>query len=237
MGALVMRGMADNVIKARSAGDISPVFGLGQSEATPAAILPPDDPGQAEVERLERRIAALETEAAAHEALVKSAYDEGFAKGQDDAEADFEDSREQALEALKAGLADADVALKMTLERVEDHALRLAAEALEKLMGDGDSYRHILGSAIRQQVTQLGEAAVLSISVSRSDFPDSREILQAVPTLSAFESRMAVSDDLAAGRCDIRLLVGSAEIDIRRTWAEIQQILAEREAGQDNVAS
>jgi flagellar biosynthesis/type III secretory pathway protein FliH len=229
--------MADNVIKARSAGDINPVFGIGKSAAVLAKTMPVDDPGQGEIERLEHRIGALEAEVAAQKALVKSAYDEGYAKGQDDAEAEFEDSREQALEALKAGLADADTMLKMTLERVEGHALRLAAEALEKLMGDGEAYRHILGSAIQRQVTQFGEAAILSISVSRSDFPDSREVLQAVPTLSTFDSRMSVSDDLAAGRCDIRLLVGAAEIDIKRTWAEIKQILAEREVGQDDVAS
>lgn len=226
---------SQNVIKAGSSASVNSVFGGAQNRAMPAAaaqeVAGADDPAK----HLNDRILELEANITEHDALVKKAFNDGFAKGREAAQEDFEDNRDRALEALNAGLADANAALKEALGTFEDHALSLAAEAMGKLAGDPDAFRQILSSAIRHQLAKLGEAAVLSVIVSRSDFPDSRELSQVNSGLSVFENRISVSDELPQGCCKIDLFVGTAEIDINRTWTQIRQILRERETGQDDV--
>jgi flagellar biosynthesis/type III secretory pathway protein FliH len=224
------------VIKSAAAQQLSPLFGAAKAQpvrVSPSAV---EEPRDTEGQRLHRQIAELKESAAAHEAALKEAYDEGFAAGQEAAEAEFDDNREKALEALSAGIDTATAELKSSLARFEGYSLQATSEALEVLVGDGAAFQQIVSQAIARQVADLGKKAVLSITVSRSDFPDSREVAQLAPSLSDVEAKIAVSNDLPAGRCDIKLMVGTAEVDVRKSWSEIAKILSEPESDASDAA-
>jgi flagellar biosynthesis/type III secretory pathway protein FliH len=232
-----MSRTASVVIKSNAAQQVSPLFEALKAQPAPDAAKAADDPRDAEVRRLHQQIAELKESAAAHEAALKDVYDEGFAAGQDAAEAEFDDNREKALEALGAGIDSGAAALKASLARFESYALQAASEALGILVGDGAAFQQIVSQAITRQVANLGKKAVLSITVSRSDFPDSREVVQLSPSLADVEAKIAVSDDLPAGRCDFKLMIGTAEIDVRKSWSEIAKILSEPESDESDAAS
>jgi hypothetical protein len=232
-----MSRVSNAVIKSASVRQVSPLFGAAKAQPAPVAASARDDPRDVEIERLRRQIAELKEGASAHEAALKDSFDEGFTAGQDAAEAEFDDNREKALAALSAGIEAATAELKASLARFEGYSLQAASEALDVLVGDGAAFQQIVSQAIARQVADLGKKAVLSITVSRSDFPDSREVAELSPTLADVEARIAVSNDLPAGRCDIKLMVGTAEIDVRKSWSDIVKILSEPESDASDAAS
>jgi flagellar biosynthesis/type III secretory pathway protein FliH len=226
MGPAYMSGDFGNVIKSGVSAQIKPLFGTGAAakpETEPVAV---EAGKRSQLDMLEDQIAALKAEIAGHEAALKKAHEEGYEAGQEAAEAEFEDSREQALEKLTEGVETANADLQLALQSFESHALQLAAQALDTLIGEDGMHRQILAAMIAKQVSALGKTGILAVTVSRSDFPDSRELLQAAPELSGIETKITVDDDLPAGRCDITLLMGNAEIDLNRSWAEISEILS-----------
>lgn len=232
-----MSGHSANVIKAGETSRISALFAHSEAEPIQNEHVEPDEPEQREADRLNAEIAALEAEIEGHKEALTAAYDEGFAAGRDAAEAEADDSRDKALELLRQGIEAAQDELKSALSVFESYALQVAAQALETLMGDTGGRRAIMAGAIARQAEALGKSAIVSIAVSRSDFPDSREVAQAVPALSDIETKIAVSDDLPPGRCDIQLKIGTAEIDIDRNWADISSILADtRDNGSDDAS-
>lgn len=224
-----------NVIKSSAALEISPLFARVE-RSNNAAATDCDIPEQRDADPLIAKIAELEAEIASHESVLKLAYDDGFAAGHDAGEADFIDARADALRLLSTGVDAANARLHVSLERLESFALQAAAQALEMLIGDRDAFRQVVGQAVVRQVDSLGKAAIISVVVSRSDFPDSRELLQVSPQLAGIEAKISLSDDLPAGRCDIKLMIGTAEIDINRTWSEISKILARGQGEASDVA-
>jgi flagellar biosynthesis/type III secretory pathway protein FliH len=218
---------SDNVIKSAGADQISPFFSVQKKQPSSDIASSPDDPRDTEIVRLQTMISEFEAQTSLQKAAQKKAYEEGFAAGKDAAEAEFDDNREQALQTLAAGITLATEYFKSALARFDTYAVQVAHEALSAMMGDAISFQHIVGKAIDHHVTILGKKAILSIIVSRSDFPDSREVVQAEPGLSDVAAKISVSNDLPAGRCDIKLMLGMAEIDIQKSWSEITKILSE----------
>lgn len=232
-----MSRASNAVIKSAAAQQVSPLFGTARVQPSSVAASAPEDMRDIEIDQLRRQIVEMEESASAHETALKDAYDEGFTAGQDAAEAEFDDNREKALEALSAGIDAATAEFKASLARFEGYSLQAASEALSVLVGDGAAFQQIVSQAIERQVTELGKKAVLSITVSRSDFPDSREVAELVPSLAGVEAKIAVSSDLPGGRCDIKLMVGTAEIDVRKSWSDIMKILSEPESDANDAAS
>jgi flagellar biosynthesis/type III secretory pathway protein FliH len=232
-----MSRASNAVIKSSAAQQVNPLFGSAKVQTASVAASTPEDPRDIEIERLRQQISELEESTPRHDAALKNAFDEGFAAGQDAAEAEFDDNREKALEVLSAGIDAATAELKASLARFEGYSLQAAGEALDVLIGDGGTFQQIVGQAIARQVTDLGKKAVLSITVSRSDFPDSREVAQLAPSLADIEAKIVVSNDMRAGRCDIKLMVGTAEIDVRKSWSDILKILSESVSDAIDAAS
>jgi flagellar biosynthesis/type III secretory pathway protein FliH len=219
-----------SVIKSSDAGQINPLFAGGKRSVPQGAARASDAAALNEINRLKQSAEAYETLVVSHEAALKQAYDEGHSAGYNTAELDIEDSRKNALERLSAGIEIANADLHTSLARFENYALQAAAQALETLIDAPDLYTQIIGGMITRQVEELGKATIITITVSRSDFPDSRELMEIAPILSDVETKIALSDELPAGRCDIKLMVGTAEIDFRRTWQEILAVLADTQS-------
>lgn len=179
------------------------------------------------------KLGRCEAEIAGHSAALEKAYAAGEEAGREAAAAEFVDSREAALAALAEGIADARQALATQLEEMEHFALAVAHQALSSLIGDPERYRELIRQMIRQQIAALADQTILSVTVSRFDFPDTRETDALLAELGPRTCGLTVSEQLGRGRCDIGLRVGTIEIDLDKNWREIGAALSAAETDDD----
>ena len=178
------------------------------------------------VEMMEK-LANCEAQISAHENALAKAYSDGEAAGREAALDDFEEDRKEALAVLSSTLANAMAVLTNSLLRFEGIALEASLAALNSLVEDVASYRTVLLSTIKRQVKTLDKDTILSISVSRLDFPNSEAVAEIARTVGADNANISVSEKLSRGKCEIKVMLGSLEIDLARSWREIEAVLTD----------
>jgi flagellar biosynthesis/type III secretory pathway protein FliH len=229
-----MNETRSNVIKSDLADQIRPLFAQGdlvKSNAEQDAIK------RTQLDILAEQIAMHQAEIAKHDLVLKEVYQKGYSAGQEAAETEFEDSRANALEKLTRGIEIANADFRKSLKYFQDYAGELAASAMAALIGEHEMYHKMLVALISKNVDALSKTGIVSVVVSRSDFPDSRELSEVQASVSDIETRISVVDDLPAGRCDINLRLGTAEIDFKQSWAEISKILLSNADASDDTTS
>lgn len=173
-----------------------------------------------------------DSEIADHAGALTAAYAKGEAAGRSAAEDEFEDSRADALATLEAGLAAAREQFAEALSGFEPLAIAVAVETVEQIFGDAAKHRELMVQAIAIQLDRLRDEAIVAISVSRIDFPDTREIAALSAAVGDRAGTLAARDDLPAGECVIALQLGKVELSSRRHWADIQAALASLSDGE-----
>jgi flagellar biosynthesis/type III secretory pathway protein FliH len=219
-----------SIIKARGASvhdAVRPFLGTGGGAQAGAASAPTDAPSpqrSAMVDLIEQ-IALRDAEIAKHGDALAEAHAKGVTAGRADAEDEFEDSREEALETLRTGVQDASARFEVALKDMEALAILIAVEAVDKLCGDAEQFRAMLVSAVATQVRQTDRASLISVTASRADFPDTREVAALAETLGMNPSQLIVQDDLDPGDCRINLGVGALELGLRSSWDKMKDML------------
>ena len=183
------------------------------------------DPVPAKIKALQDELAARDRAIADHELALTAAYTDGEAAGRIAAEDEFNEDRSDALEALKDSLSTSQVDFGKALKGFETLALLVAVEAVEKLLGDGAHYREALAKLIAHQVGKIDSASIVSIDVSRDDFPDTREVAAIEKTIGGERDKLSVVDSLEAGACRIKLNVGAIEIGFGQQWGALKDLL------------
>ncbi|KVX16437.1 hypothetical protein WL02_17155 [Burkholderia ubonensis] len=181
------------------------------SADTPIA---PPDPHAAEVAVLTARVAELEAACAALERERHEAYRKGVDDGGRAADARAKRDDDARVGALSRGVQDARAALQARFASLESLALDVARAALEQIFGATERYPALIAQTIRHHVAQMEAGTVLTVDVSRADFPDD-DALQPVAT-AAPDSIVAAHPHLPAGACRLGLAPGRAELDLPR---------------------
>jgi flagellar biosynthesis/type III secretory pathway protein FliH len=198
--------------KARAASD-------DQRDAT-------DAPNRSTVVDLMQTLALRDAEIACHPDALEAAYAKGEVDGRAAAGDAFEDDRAAAFDALTEGISSARDDLRRAFEGFEALAMLVAIEAIDKMTGNPEHYRAILVDAIRAQVRDVRDTGILSVTVSRCDFPDTREIAALEHSLGSTSETICVSDDLVRGECRINLQLGEIELGLDRQWDVLKAMLA-----------
>ncbi|MFA7603944.1 MAG: hypothetical protein WCY29_13120 [Novosphingobium sp.] len=185
---------------------------------------PLPDPLLAENERLQNLIGQKEAEIAGLHKAVLAARKEGEDSGRLAMECELEESRERALELLRNGIGKALEALSDLGERAELLALLLARTAIEKLFGEESARQSIVADLIRHQVRQIDKRSILGVEVSRLDFPDTNEVAGLAAGLNIDPKAVAVSDDLGAGGCRMKLRLGMLDIGLDQQWGALRDL-------------
>lgn len=178
------------------------------------------------IAELRETLAVRDSRIADHDDALAAAYAKGEAAGRSAAEDWFEDSRADALAALEAGLVVARERFAEALLGFEALSIAVAVAAVEQLFGDAAKHRELMVQAIAGQLDRLRDEAVVAISVSRIDFPDTGEIAALSETVGDRAGSLTVRDDLPAGDCVIVLQLGKVELSSRGHWRDIKTALA-----------
>jgi len=226
--------MTGTVIRARDAAAIDLIKPFlhktdlpSKSSALPSTEVSAESPPQrSAVVDLMETLALRDAEISRHAAALDDAFAAGEAAGRAAAEETFEDDRADALKLLGDGIAAANTQLATALEAFESLALAVAVEAIDKLTGNPQHFHVMLTSAIGARVREIEQAAIIAINVSRSDFPDTREVAALAGSLGLAEDRLRVDDECEPGECAIKLSLGTVEFGLGDQWAAMSAMLA-----------
>lgn len=195
----------------------------GRDRAAPMAGDPRLTAAQARIAELDTALAEAEARIVKLRAGVLQAHRDGLAEGRADERAQAQDQRDQRLALLNAGVDRAGAALGATLEGLERLALRLALEAVDKILGDPQQALEILARTIRRQVDTVEARVLVSVSVSLADFPDAAELAALEHAVARPGLSLTASRDLEPGACEMRLRLGTVEIGPRLQWSRLAQ--------------
>ncbi|MBN3821312.1 hypothetical protein G3N57_34475 [Paraburkholderia sp. Se-20369] len=190
-------------------------------DTAPSAV--PPDGRAAEIEALTVRLAEFEAKCAALEDEREAAYRRGVDDGGRAAEASAKRDDDARVDALSRGVQDARASLQTRFASLESLALDIAQIALERILGATEHYPALVAQTIRHHVAQMETSVVLTVDVSRADFPDDNA-LQPI-TAAAPESIVNAHPHLPAGACRFGLAPGRAELDLSRQCDRLMAVL------------
>ncbi|EDT38685.1 hypothetical protein [Burkholderia ambifaria] len=183
----------------------------------------PLDRHAAEIEALTVRLAEFDAKCAALEDEREAAYRRGVDDGRRAADASAKRDDDARVAALSRGVQHAQASLQTRFASLESLALDIAQAALERMLGATEHYPALVAQTIRHHVAQMEASVVLTIDVSRADFPDDhalRPISAAAP-----ESVVNAHPHLPAGACRFGLAPGRAELDLPRQCDRLMAVL------------
>ncbi|WP_244136049.1 MULTISPECIES: hypothetical protein [unclassified Burkholderia] len=158
------------------------------------------------------RLAEFEARCAALDDEREKAYRRGVDEGRREADASAKRDDDARIDALSRGVHDARASLQTQFASLESLALDVAQVALERILGATEHYPALVAQTIRHHVAQMKTGVVLTVDVSRADFPDD-ESLRPI-SAAAPESIVNAHPHLPAGACRFGLAPGRAELDL-----------------------
>lgn len=189
-----------------------------------------DDPqaatGQAEepietayVARIATLEAALRKAERETDALQKEAYDRGRTEGLREAE----DNSRDLLALVKTSLNEATATISDTIDRQRDIGIALARAVLTEIFGDRSRYSGMVASVAQRWSEHLADETLLTLRVSRADFPDEISLAQLTEQLGPSSWNSARDHDgievradasLESGACIFALKLGQLDASI-----------------------
>lgn len=214
------------VLKSAAAGMYLPL--VSSEGAASSAMSTPSEESVAVVvaDPLAEKLALYEVAISQHAAALDKAYLDGEEAGKIAAKEMLDQSRKEALSMLEKAFLAALEDLKLALSGFEALSLQVALEALTVLTDNPETYRAIIAATIKKQLSALETRSIVTVTVSRSDFPDSRELAELETSLGAPLNSLKLCEDMDSGNSRIALTIGAVEIDLGRSWREIAEALS-----------
>lgn len=171
---------------------------------------------------LEAEIAALKQELAAAEAAHKKALIAAREKGRADAEAAFVRDEEKALALLREGIETTAAATRQKIAALDALALLLCQTALEKVFADAADFSDLITRAIRRQMINLRNGALLRVCVSARDFTDDAALAALRAGLGERHFEIVRDPDLVSGACRMDLRLGHIDLNVSEHWEALR---------------
>lgn len=194
------------------------------------ALRPPVSPLEEECERLRQRVTALDGELGRRDATIAElraeiprAEEKAKAEGRELGFKDAQDRQEARLALLDAGIRQAQTRLSENMSSLERLAALLARECLDTVLGDPKHRASSVRKIIANQVAKIEKSSVLTIELSKADFPDDEALAALAEALRP--AALSASEAMAPGACRMTLRLGTIEVGLDRQWTSLRAVL------------
>jgi len=110
---------------------------------------------------------------------------------------------------------------------MERLAALVARECLDQIFGNADDRVDQLCRIIRHQIVGIEAQALIRVDVSRSDFGEDAELDRLVAAIDGRNVEVRATDELDAGACQIKLVLGTLSVGIDQQWGRLRSMLTE----------
>jgi len=227
-----------SVIKSDRIAELSIVRPLISLGAPPVVVSRQEE----ERDRLHQRIAALEValrqrdSALAGQRLeMATAIEQATEEGRRAGLAEAEDRQEQRLALLQASLSRSEADISERFQSFERLAALLAHECLSAMLEDPEHQSDVLQKMIAVQTAKIEKSLLVSVELSRADYPDRESVARLARQLDLPETSVAVSDNIAPGGCTMVLKLGRLEVGIGQQWGVLRELLEQIALAEDGT--
>jgi flagellar biosynthesis/type III secretory pathway protein FliH len=219
------------IIKSGNLNDLSSVRPLSVLQQQIPAVLSRQEE---EVDALHQQIASLEKELGLRSAAIKSlhsdierAFEEGKAQGRNTGLAEAEDRQTLRFSLLNDAIRQSQNKLVHDVGSLERLSALLARECLDIIFGNNAAHASMVERIIASQIAKIDKSMVLSVEVSRDDFPDG-DALDALAVSTALpRTLLTAKPGAATGSCLINLRLGRMDVGIDQQWSSLREVLGE----------
>jgi flagellar biosynthesis/type III secretory pathway protein FliH len=190
---------------------------LEQLRAEVTALLALAEARDAEIERLKASTARL----------VQEAETEGRKAGL----AEAEKHEAERVQVLDKAVAQALERYSDALSGLESLGALLARAVLDRLFGEQGTRAAEVAAILRRQMAEIEARSLVRIEVSQADFPDAAAAAALAEMLGRPGLEIAASDQLAAGDCRLKLVLGTLEAGLGEQWGALRRLLDGAEDG------
>jgi flagellar biosynthesis/type III secretory pathway protein FliH len=156
---------------------------------------------------------------------IDRAFKAGEAQGRASGLEEGAERRSESLQALEKGLERALALVARDLSALERLAAQLAYEGLARVFSRPERGAELLADIIRKQVSELEAGAIVRIEVSRDDFNSPSALAELAAAAGHPSLELTASDELGAGDCRIKLVLGALEVGVAQQWGRIGEAL------------
>jgi flagellar biosynthesis/type III secretory pathway protein FliH len=157
---------------------------------------------------------------------IERAREEGREQGYESGVIAAEDRQFERLGLLKKSMLLASDSVSLHLQSVGRLAPLLAQECLDIILGDAADRADLVARIVENQVSKLDAAMLVSIKLSRLDFPDDAALVQLAEQVGTNVAVMAC-DDVAPGGCVMTLKLGQMDVGLDQQWPVLRAALSE----------
>ncbi len=219
-------------------GVIKSVNLLGQSTvhpiAEPPSIAPVISISKHDEERdaMLRRIAGLEeklrqrdVEAGELRAAAAKAHEEGMEQGYESGLSAAHDRQSERLALLEKSLTRAKDNLAESLKSLSRLSALLAQDCIDIILGKADDRAEFISRIIETQMAKIDRAMLLSVRLSRLDFPNDGDLATLTERIGSSSFAVATGGDLPSGACVMSLRLGNISVGIDQQWPVLRSLL------------
>jgi flagellar biosynthesis/type III secretory pathway protein FliH len=199
------------------------------SAARPAHHVAPS-PAELEIASLRAQLESLSQQlqdGQAERRRLEDAAAQAFKEGETAGRQEADERRAAAMALLEDGIAKAASRFGDEMAGLEKLAVLVARESVGKVLGDPELHADHLARIIRIEVARLADGAVLHVAVARRDFPHEEDVARLAQLLDRPELKLRASDELKAGECEIKAMLGAIEVGVAQQWDRLSGLLGE----------
>lgn len=160
-------------------------------------------------------------------AEVTRARDDGREQGYEIGLAAAQDRQSERLRLLEKSMMQAQTAAVECLTSLSRLSTLLAQDCVDIILGDASDRTEFISSIIETQLAKIDRAMLISIDVSRLDFPNDQLIAALVEKRRLSSVSVKAADDMPSGSCVINLRLGRIAVGINQQWPALKAVLDE----------
>lgn len=220
-----------SIIKLRDPA-LASVRTLPLTGAVPPPAEPPEPAVDPELAGLRLQTGALAQQVRHRDAEIEqlkhdvaAAFSDGQAQGREAGEAAADARMGERLMVLEASVTRAVELFAQEMVGLEQLAVALAHAGLAKVLEAPEAQADLVAGAIRLHLQRLERQSVLSVLVSRADFPEPADLERLAAAVGRPDLQVAAGDDLPSGCCRLGLRLGALEVGVRQQWSRLSEAL------------
>ena len=202
---------------------------VARNGAVDAATAPPVDPERLalEVEQasLKHRLEQQAAELSDLRAQVRSAFENGEARGREAGRREAVEQDDQRLARLETGIDQAVAAFQASLGALERLAPALAREGLGRILGPSSERVPLVTAIVGHRLKTIEAQSIIHVEVSAADFADDLALEALEGTLGTLGPRVHASVSLKSGECRIKLKLGTLDVSLDQQWGRLGALL------------
>jgi len=177
------------------------------------------------IARLEEELRQRDAEAGDLRSAAAQAREDGVEQGYESGLVAAQDRQSERLALLEKSMIKAQANLAESLTSLSRLSALLAQDCVDIILGNAGDRADFIARIVGSQVAKIDHSMLVSVRVSRLDFPDDGEIAALMEQAGLSSVSVTAGDEMPSGSCVMTLRLGRISVGIDQQWPALRNLL------------